>query len=109
MTFESMLISTATIRRYGSVAIDDYGNPVKIWADYLTAEPCRISYPKGRQVQRGTEVVPVDAVLFVGDVDVTERDKAIVDGIEFEILFVSEPQDAVSGHHKELSLRRVIP
>ncbi len=91
-----------------ALSFDSYGNPNKVWAN-LPVLSGRISYPKGRQVQRGTEVVPVEAVLFLNNVVVTERDKVLVDTIEFEILFVAILQDGVDGHHKEISLTRVIP
>ena len=108
MAYADLLINTCTIKRYTSSSSDDYGNPVKNWSDYLVDQACRISYPRGRQIQRGTEVVPVEAVLFLDDVDVTEHDKVVVDSIEYEILFVATLQDGNGAHHKELSLRRVI-
>jgi len=89
-----------------ALSLDTYGNPNKDWAN-LPSQKGRISYPKGRQIQRGTEVTPVDAVLFLNDVAVTERDKVLVDTIEFEILFVATLQDGATSHHKELSLARV--
>ena len=109
MTFATLLISTATVQRYTTGAADAYGVPARTWADHLTLEPCRISYPKGRQIQRGTEITPVDAVLFMNDIDVTVYDRVAVDSTTWEVLFVSEPQDGTGDHHKELSLKRVIP
>ena len=109
MSYSSLLINTVTVRRYIAGVADAYGNPAKPWADYLVAQPCRISYPKGRQVQRGTEVTPIEVVLFTEDIDVSEHDRVVVDGVTFEILFVATIQDGVSGHHLELSLTRVIP
>ena len=109
MSFDSLLINTCTTRRYVAGIADSYGNATPAWNDELTDEPCRISYPKGMQVQRDTEVIPVDAMLFMGDVDVTEYDKVIVDTVEYEILFVGIIQNGFGGHHKELSLKRIIP
>jgi len=108
MGYTDLLINTCTIKRWTDGGTDDYGNPVKTWADHLVDQPCRLSYPRGRQVQRDTEVVPVEAVLFLEDVNVTEQDKVVVDGIEFEILFVASLLDGSGSHHKELSLKRVI-
>ena len=113
MSFDSLLINTCTTRRYPPGATDAYGNTTKVWADKLVDEPCRISHPvfggRNGQVQRGTEVVPVDMVLFMNDVDVTEYDKVLVDTVEYEILFVATIQNGFGGHHKELSLKRIIP
>ena len=108
MSFTSLLINSATIRRYTAGAVDGYGNVTKTWADHLVAQPCRLSYPRGRQIQRGTEVVPVEALLFMNDVDVTENDRAVVDGTTWEILFVADLQDGTGDHHKELALTRII-
>ncbi len=109
MAFTDLLINICTIQRYPSDGGDDYGQPVKPWADHLVDQKCRLSYPKGRQVQRNIEVIPVEAVLFMENVDVMEYDRVIVDGVTYEILFVATLQDGSGSHHKELSLRRVIP
>jgi len=109
MSFGGLLVNTCTIRRYVAGVPDAYGNPAKAWVDHLIDQRCRISYPKGKQVQRGTEVVPVEILLFMEDNDTTEHDRVVVDGITFEILFVAELQDGIAGHHLELSLTRVIP
>jgi hypothetical protein len=109
MAFTDLLINTCTVQRWASLVSDDYGQPVKTWNDYLVDQKCRLSYPKGRQVQRDTEVIPVEAVLFLENIDVTEYDRVIVDGITYEILFVATLQGGSGNHHKELSLRRVIP
>ena len=108
MSFASLLIQACTVERWTDGGQDAYGQPVKTWADHIVDEPCRISYPKGRQVQRGTEVVPVEAVLFVDDIDVTEHDRVTVDGTLYGILFVATYRDSANVQHKELSLERVI-
>ena len=107
--FSGLLINSVKITRYVAGAIDAYGNPAKTWSDHLVGEPCRISYPKGRQVQRGTEVIPVEILLFTDDVDITEYDRAIVNGVTYEILFVARLQGSMGGHHLEVSLQRVKP
>ena len=106
MSYATLLINAIVVRRYTDGGTDAYGNPTKVWADHLSIDG-RISYPKGRQVQRGTEVVPVDAVLFLEEVDVTEDDRAVVDGTTYEIVFVATLQDSAGSHHMELSLVRV--
>jgi hypothetical protein len=108
MSFDSLLINTCTTRRYVAGIPDAYGNAILAWADELVGEPCRISYPSGKQIQRGTEIVPVDMVLFLNDVNVTEADKVLVDTVEYEILFVARIQNGFGGHHLELSLKRII-
>lgn len=107
MSFDSLLINEVLIERYTSAFNDDYGTPIKTFSTHLEIWG-RISYPKGRQIQRDTEIIPVEAVLFLEDEDVTEYDRVTVDGILFEILFVAELQDFIGEHHKELSLKRII-
>ncbi len=107
--FRNLLINTCTLQRYVPGSADAYGAPSKGWVDFLADQPCRLSSSGGRQVQRSTEVVPVDALLFIEEVDVTEADRVVVDQIPWEILFVAPLQDGVGGHHLELSLKRVKP
>ncbi len=109
MSFTSLLNSTCTIQRYVAGAADAYGVPAKAWADHLVAQPCRLSYPKGKQLQTATEVVPITEMLFMAVVDVTEHDRVVVGGNTYDILFVATRQDGPGAHHMELDLRRVIP
>ena len=107
--FRNLLINLCTVQRYVPGVADAYGAPVKAWVDFLVDQPCRLSSPSGRQVQRSTEVVPVDALLFIEEVDVTEADRVVVDSISWEILFVAPLQDGAGSHHLELGLKRVKP
>jgi len=108
MSFDSLLIQTCTIQRYTEGAADSYGMPAQTWADFLTDEPCRLSYPKGRQRQDATEVTPVDAVLFLNEYEITEHDRAVVETVTYEILHVAHRVNGVDEHHLELDLKRVI-
>jgi hypothetical protein len=107
--FSQLLIGTCTTQRYVVGAADTYGHLTKVWSDYLVDQPCRLSSSRGQQSRVGAEVVPVDEVLFMEDVDVTEQDRVVVDTVTYEILFVKHLQDSVTGHHLELALKRVIP
>lgn len=100
-----LFINECRIQRYTQGAKDGYGNPAKAWAAHLTVDG-RISYPKGRQIFRDTEMVNVDAVLFLEDIDVIEHDRVYVDDVLYEILFVAQVQDLIGSHHKELTLKR---
>lgn len=102
-----LFINECRVRRYTQGAKDEYGNAAKVWAAHLTVDG-RISYPKGRQIFRDTEMVNIDAVLFLEDIDVTEHDRVYVDDVLYEILFVAQIQDLMSAHHKELALKRII-
>jgi hypothetical protein len=111
MSFAGLLINSLTVKRWTNGIADTYGNPTKtaVVPDPYIGAPCRISYPRGRQVQQGTEVVPVDAVLFTEILTVTEADKAEVDGVLYDILFVADLQNGTADHHLEISLARVKP
>ena len=107
MSYTSLLINTCTVRRYTDGAIDDYGRPVKTWADHLTNISCRWSTPTNREVKLGAEVVLADMELFLNDVDVTEHDRVVIGTRTYEVLSVMPRQDGISGHHKECFLRTV--
>lgn len=105
MSFDSLLINTATVRRYTEGAADAYGRPAKTWADHLTDEPCRLVASSGREIKVGAEVVIADNMVFFGDIDITEQDRIVIDGITYEAILVLFRQDAVSDHHKQVYVR----
>ena len=107
MTFASLLINTCTVLRYAAGAQDAYGTPAKGWFNHLLNEPCRWSTPSNREVKVGAEVVLADLQLFLGDVDVTEQDRLILDTKTYEILSVVPRQNGLGDHHKEVFLRTV--
>ena len=103
MGYIDLLIQTCTIRRYTDGETDAYGEPIKVWADYLT-KPCRLVAGSGREVKVGAEVVASNFRLFLEDVDVTERDRVVVGGDTYEVVLVSDRQDGSGVHHKECDL-----
>ena len=107
MTFASLLIDTCDVLRFVPGATDAYGNPVKAWPVYLNDEPCRLTTPSGKEIKVGAEVVIADFELFLGAVDITERDRVLLDTVTYEILLVSERQNGTGAHHKECFLRAV--
>lgn len=110
MSFESLLINTCTIRRNTPGIADDYGQPTASWGDHLTGQACRLEASPalgGREIKVGAEVVIADYRLFIGDVDITERDRVIIDSITYEILLVEVYSDSVNAHHKTCWLRVV--
>ena len=107
MTFATLLIDTCTVRRFTEGAQDAYGIPAKTWANHLVDEPCRVSTPTGIEIKVGAEIVIADLLLFIGDVDVTEQDRIVLNTITHEILLVKDRQNGVGSHHKECYLRTV--
>ena len=108
MSYDSLLINECDIYRFAAGAQDAYGNPVKTWNLLHDDEPCRWSTPKNREVKVGAEVVLADLQLFLGDVDITEQDRVILDtGATYEVLSAADRQDALSNHHVEALLRTV--
>ena len=103
MSYLELLINTCTIRRWADSGTDAYGNPTKVWADYLT-KPCRLVAGSGREVKVGAEVVVSNFRLFLEDVDVTERDRVAAGGDIYEVVLVSDRQDGSGVHHKECDL-----
>jgi len=107
MAYADLLINTCTTQRYTEGAADDYGSPVKTWANLIVATPCRWSTPSNREVKYLAEVVLADLQLFLGDVDVTAQDRVILNGLTYEVLSASQRQDGVTGHHMECFIRVV--
>ncbi len=61
--------------------------------------------PATAEIKVGAELVVADYKLFVGDVDITEQDRIIIDSLTYEILLVENYADGSSDHHKQCWLR----
>lgn len=106
MSFNSLLIDTCTVQRFAEGIVDDYGRPEKNWSTHISDEPCRLVANPNREIKVGVEVVIADYDLFIGDVDVTEQDRIIIEDITYEIISALR-QKSVGTHHKELLMRTV--
>jgi len=107
MTFENLLIHTCDIERFTEGAQDAYGTPTKTWAVLHDDEPCRHVSGNPREIRVGQEVVVVSDQLFVGDIDVTEQDRVIIDTVTYQILAVIFREDSLGPHRKECFLEVV--
>lgn len=107
MAFVDLLINRCTVRRWEDAGTDDYGNPIKDWGDHLTNQACRLMAGAGREVTIGAEVVIADYKLFIQNVEITERDRVIVDDVTYEVLLVADRQDSTEKHHKACYMRVV--
>ncbi len=107
MTFASLLINTCAVLEDTGIAPDDYGSITPNWTAVAGLDniPCRLTPGTGREVMIGAEVVIADYKLFLENVTVTEQNRIRMDGIDYEILLVSDRQDGVGSHHKECWLR----
>jgi hypothetical protein len=101
MSYDSLLIHTCDIEHFAEGAIDDYGIPAKIWTATYEDEPCRHVSGNPREIRIGQEVVIVSDQLFVGDIDITEQDRVIIDTITYQVLSVIFREDSLGAHHKE--------
>ena len=106
MSFTSLLIDTCTIQRFTEGSAGDYGVLAKTWTNHIENEPCRLVANPNREITVGAKVVIADYDLFIGDVDVTEQDRIIIEDITYEIISVLR-RKSVGVHHKELLLRVV--
>ncbi len=104
MSFDDLLISAATVKRFTEGAPDPYGNPVKTWPIHLADEPCRLMATAGREIKVGAEVVVANYRLFIGDVDITEQDRVVIDSVTYEVLLVARKQDSAGDHHLECDM-----
>ena len=107
MSFDTLLTNTCTVQRFTEGAFDDYGVRAKTWINHLANQACRLTSSSGREVKVGAEVVIADYKLFIGNVDIIEQDKVIVDSITYEVLLVQSYADSSINHHKQCWLRVV--
>ena len=107
MSFADLLISTCTVQRFVSGGTDEWGNPTGTWTDHLTNQPCRINAGAGKEVLIGAEVVVADYKMFIKNVDITEQDRVISDGVTYEVLLVSVREDSTTQHHKACWMKAV--
>jgi len=107
MTYENLLIHTCDIEHFGEGVVDDYGIPEKTWTPTYENEPCRLVSGKPIEIRIGQEVVIVSDQLFVGDINVTEQDRVIIDTVTYQILSVIFREDSHGAHHKECFLEVV--
>ncbi len=107
MSYTALLIDTCTVRRYTEGAQDSYGNPLVTWADHLTDQACRLNAITGVELKIGAELVIAEYKLFVGDIDITEQDRVVIDSITYEVLLVKRFQAESADHHKQCLLRTV--
>ncbi len=105
MTYDSLLIDTCTVERYTEGAQDESGQPVLTWSDHLTSEPCRLEAAKGRELKIGAEIVVADYKLFLESIDITERDRVVLNSLTYEILLVEDYDNGISSHHKQVWIR----
>ena len=104
MTFANLLIHTCDIERFTEGVADAYGIPDKTWAVLYDDEPCRLVSGKPIEIRIGQEVVIVSDQLFVGDIDITEQDRVIIDTVTYQVLSVVFREDSFGAHHKECFL-----
>ena len=116
MSFTSLLIDTCTTQRFTEGAAGDWGTPVRTWADYLTDQLCRLMSgyassggvsSSGFETRVGAAVVIADYTLFISDVDITEQDRVVIDGVTYNVVIVTDRQDGSGVHHKECGLLAV--
>ncbi len=105
MSYTTLLIHSCITQRYTSTE-DAYGQPVKTWATNLT-EDCRLVTGAGKELTIGAVVVIADYKLFLGDVDITEQDRVVIDSVTYEVLLVMDRANGADDHHKECFLRAV--
>ncbi len=108
MSYAALLINICTIQKLvqDPLTPDAYGNPAVSWTD-VAGVVCRWSTPANREVKIGAEVVLADLQLFLGDVDITEQDRVILNTKTYEVLSIERRQDGISSHHVECFIRIV--
>ena len=112
MTFTCLLVDSCDVRRNTPGAADGYGTPTASWANYLEDQACRIygftpNTAAGKEFYVGAKLVVADKLMMIGDIDITEQDRVVSDGVTYEVLMVTLRQDGQGSHHKQCWLKTV--
>ncbi|MDP2363705.1 MAG: hypothetical protein Q8M94_08040 [Ignavibacteria bacterium] len=107
MSYTDLLINTCTTQRFTEGAVDSYGNPIKTFTNHLVGIKCRWSTPKNTEIKIGAEIVIADLQLFLLDVDITEKDRVVLDSKTWEVISTFKRQDGIGSHHVEAMLKVV--
>ena len=107
MTFDSLLIHTCDIESFTETGTDDYGRPTGNWTPTYENEPCRHVSGQGREIKVGQEVVIVYDQLFLGDVEITEQNRVVIDTVTYQVLSVVFREDGFGAPHKHCYLEVV--
>jgi len=108
MSYDNLLIDSCNIWRWSNGGTDAHNQPIKDWDEhYLEDESCRLVPSTGREVRIGNDIYVSDYTLFVGDIDITEKDKVFINSQEYDVLSVLDRKDSNKSHHKECLLRMV--
>jgi len=109
MSYTTLLINTCAIKEDTGAVADGYGHTTPSWTTVAGYDEvaCRLVVGSGREIYVGAEVAVADYKLFLGDVIITEQNRVTVDGVDYEILLVSDRQNGIGSHHKECWLRTV--
>ncbi len=82
-----------------------YGEEVKTWTNSMQGVKCRVAPKKDGEIQRDDKsfVVASHEIIINGNYEITESDRAVLAGENFEILLVKHDSE---GQNTYLSVRR---
>ena len=105
MSFAGLLNTSVAISRFTKTGEDGNGQPTGTWATVATV-PCRIEPSAGQEIESDKEVVISTHRMFLEfGVSITEADRAIVGGDEYNVLLVKNAGGV--GHHLEVELEKI--
>ncbi len=84
----------------------DYGEPIHTWKTILEGLKCRVAPKKDGEIQREDKsfVVASHEIIIDGDYEITEKNKAVFAGDDYEILLVKYDSERLCTY---VSVRRV--
>lgn len=98
---ERFFESGIEVKRY-TESVDELGNPTKTWADHLTISGRIDAISGDEQIVAGAPSVVATHMLFCRPVDISEKDRIVYKGQEYEVKFVDNPMNY--GRFLQISL-----
>ena len=104
MSFESLLLKRATVKRATGETVSASGEVTKVFTSLASDVPCDIQLQRGGMVRYefGEVVEALYDGFFALSADVQTGDKIVEGTTEYDVIF-AEP---VHGHHREATLSR---
>lgn len=90
MSYIAMLNQRCTIERPSPSATDAWGRPTGAYVTVAANVPCRLAMERGREVARAQSELTTksDRLYLPLETDVAERDRVVLEGVTYDVVFV---------------------
>lgn len=105
MSFASLMKDSGQVKAFSSA--NEYGKDS--FGSAGTAFPCRLDPKTGKRVvtTTGEDAIADGVVYFPASVSVNEKDRLVVNSVEYRILSLALIGQHAANHHWEAAVRRI--